>query len=99
MFSLVFWRFNLMNFNFYTLEAAESSAQSCGGMSIIVMIGYIVIIFGDMYFLLIRPQRKKQKDDDSLEESPRPRQLQPLYDLIDNNADDDDLNNVCDPDS
>lgn len=68
MFSLVFWRFNLMNFNFYTLEAAESSAQS-GGMSIIVMIGYLVIIFGAMYFLLIRPQRKKQKEEKKMREN------------------------------
>ena len=37
-----------MNFNFYTLEAAETTAQG-GGMSIIVMIGYLVIIFGAMY--------------------------------------------------
>ena len=66
MFSLVFWRFNLMNFNFYTLEAAESSAQS-GGMSIIVMIGYIVIIFGAI--LLIRPQRKKQKEEKKMREN------------------------------
>ena len=68
MFSLVFWRFNLMNFNFYTLEAAESSAQS-GGMSIIVMIGYLVIIFGAMYFLLIRAQRKKQKEEKKMREN------------------------------
>lgn len=57
-----------MNFNFYTLEAAESSAQS-GGMGIIVMIGYIVIIFGAMYFLLIRPQRKKQKEEKKMREN------------------------------
>ena len=59
-----------MNFNFYTLEAAESSAQS-GGMSIIVMIGYLVIIFGAMYFLLIRPQRKKQKEEQKMRNSLR----------------------------
>ena len=58
-----------MNFNFYTLEAAESSAQSGGGMSIIVMIAYIVIIFGAMYFLLIRPQRKKQKEEKKMREN------------------------------
>lgn len=57
-----------MNFNFYTLEAAETNAQG-GGMSIIVMIGYIVIIFGAMYFLLIRPQRKKQKEEKKMREN------------------------------
>lgn len=32
-----------------------------GGMSWIVMIGYIVIIFAFMYFIAIRPQKKEQK--------------------------------------
>lgn len=31
------------------------------GMSWLVMIGYIVIIFGFMYFIAIRPQKKEQK--------------------------------------
>lgn len=32
-----------------------------GGMSWLVMIGYIVVIFGFMYFIAIRPQKKEQK--------------------------------------
>lgn len=32
-----------------------------GGMSWIVMIGYIVVIFAFMYFIAIRPQKKEQK--------------------------------------
>ncbi len=32
-----------------------------GGMSWIMMIGYIVVIFGFMYFIAIRPQKKEQK--------------------------------------
>lgn len=37
----------------------ESSAGSGSGM--LMMIVYMVIIFGVMYFLAIRPQRKEQK--------------------------------------
>lgn len=32
-----------------------------GGSSWIMMIGYIVVIFGFMYFIAIRPQKKEQK--------------------------------------
>lgn len=41
----------------FLAEAAAGSA----GMSWIVMIGYIVVIFGFMYFIAIRPQKKEQK--------------------------------------
>ena len=34
--------------------------------SIWVMVIYIAVIFGIMYFLLIRPQRKKQKEEEKL---------------------------------
>ena len=34
-----------------------------------IMIGYLVIIFGAMYFLLIRPQRKKQKEEKKMREN------------------------------
>lgn len=32
-----------------------------GGISWVMMIGYIVIIFAVMYFIAIRPQKKEQK--------------------------------------
>ncbi|HCI73408.1 MAG TPA: preprotein translocase subunit YajC [Lachnospiraceae bacterium] len=41
------------------LEA--SSAGGVGGTGMIMMIVYMVIIFGAMYFIAIRPQRKEQK--------------------------------------
>ena len=37
-----------------------------GSNSIWVMVIYIAVIFGIMYFLLIRPQRKKQKEEEKL---------------------------------
>ena len=37
-----------------------------GSNSIWVMVIYIAVIFGIMYFLLIRPQKKKQKEEEKL---------------------------------
>ena len=37
-----------------------------GSNSIWVMVIYIAVIFGIMYFLLIRPQRKNQKEEEKL---------------------------------
>lgn len=39
------------------------------GWGTIVMIGYIVVIFGAMYFIMIRPQKKKQKKEQELREN------------------------------
>ena len=54
-----------MNLNMYTLAAATTS----GPQSIIVMVLYIAVIFGTMYFLLIRPQRKKQKEEKKMRDN------------------------------
>ena len=52
-----------MNLNYYTLEASSAATGTQGGMqSMLVMVIYLAVIFGAMYFLLIRPQRKKQKE-------------------------------------
>ena len=56
-----------MNLNIYTL-AADTSKQS-GPHSIIVMVIYLAVIFGAMYFLLIRPQRKKQKEEKKMRDN------------------------------
>lgn len=56
-----------MNLNTYTL-AADTSKQS-GPQSIIVMVIYLAVIFGAMYFLLIRPQRKKQKEEKKMRDN------------------------------
>lgn len=55
-----------MNF-FYLLEAANGATGAKGSMasSIILM----VVLFGGMYFLMIRPQKKQQKKDQEMRES------------------------------
>lgn len=55
-----------MNF-FYLLEAANGAAGAKGSMapSIILM----VVLFGGMYFLMIRPQKKQQKKDQEMRDS------------------------------
>lgn len=51
-----------MNFNLLT---ATTGAQE-GGMGTILYIGMIVLMFGAMYFIMIRPQRKKQKEEEKM---------------------------------
>ena len=43
---------------------ANSSASASGGMGMCGMIIWLVVIFGFMYFLMIRPQKKEQKKKD-----------------------------------
>ena len=43
---------------------ANSSASASGGMGMCGMIIWLVVIFGVMYFLMIRPQKKEQKKKD-----------------------------------
>ncbi len=57
-----------MNFNMLTLENA-ANAGAAGGMGTIGIIIYLVVIFGVMYFLLIRPQKKKQKEEKKMREN------------------------------
>ena len=57
-----------MNFKIYTL-AAETAAKQGGAQSILVMVLYLAVIFGAMYFLLIRPQRKKQKEEKKMRDN------------------------------
>ena len=42
---------------------ANSSASASGGMGMFGMIIWLVVIFGFMYFLMIRPQKKQQKKE------------------------------------
>lgn len=57
-----------MNYGMYTL--ADNAAQKTGGAgSILVMVLYLAVIFGAMYFILIRPQRKKQKEEKKMREN------------------------------
>ena len=41
--------------------------QGIGGT--IGFIGYLILIFGLMYFIMIRPQRKKQKEEKKMREN------------------------------
>ena len=43
---------------------ANSSPSASGGMRMFGMIIWLVVIFGFMYFLMIRPQKKEQKKKD-----------------------------------
>ena len=43
------------------MSPALLEASAAGGSGMIMMVVYMVIIFGVMYFLAIRPQRKEQK--------------------------------------
>lgn len=56
-----------MNFNIINL-AAEASNQG-GGMGIVGLIVMYAVIFGAMYFILIRPQKKKQKEEKKMREN------------------------------
>ena len=57
-----------MELNSILLEkAAEGAAQPQG--SGWFMIIYLIVILGVMYFLLIRPQRKKQKEEKKMREN------------------------------
>ena len=54
-----------MNFNMLTLEG-QAAGAGIGGIGMII---YLVVIFGAMYFLLIRPQKKKQKEEKKMREN------------------------------
>ncbi|NDL67591.1 preprotein translocase subunit YajC [Clostridiales bacterium F-3ap] len=46
-----------------------AAAQASGGESMLFTIGYLVLIFAFMYFVMIRPQKKKQKEVESMQNS------------------------------
>ena len=47
--------------------AASSGAQQTGGtLDLIVMLLPMILIFGIMWFVMIRPQRKKQKEEEKM---------------------------------
>ena len=52
--------FRLFNLLDSSAGTAEETAAG-GGMSMIFSLGFLVIMFGVMYFLMIRPQKKKEK--------------------------------------
>lgn len=46
--------------------AASQATQSSGSLGGLGMILWLVVIFGVMYFLLIRPQRKREKEEQKM---------------------------------
>lgn len=56
-----------MNFEFLTL--ADKAANPMGGMGIVGLIAVYALIFGAMYFIMIRPNRKKQKEEQKMREN------------------------------
>ncbi len=55
-----------MNFNL--LPLAET-AQASGGMSPVILIVVYALIFGALWFFMIRPQKKKQKEEKKMREN------------------------------
>ena len=47
----------------------EKAAETGSTGSPLFLIFYLVIIFGAMYFLMIRPQKKKQKEEKKMREN------------------------------
>ena len=61
-----------MDFSFLTLAAKTTSSEATtatSGTSMLVMVGWIAIMLIAMYFLMIRPQRKKQKEEKQMREN------------------------------
>lgn len=53
--------------NLLTILAEESQVGAAGGATgILVLLAYVVIFGGFMYFLMIRPQKKQQKEINSM---------------------------------
>lgn len=55
----------------YEPIVAAAGSGAGGSMNPIFVVVYIVVILGFMYFLLIRPQRKKTKEEKKLHDSIR----------------------------
>ncbi len=61
-----------MNFNYFLLDAAQTATDTAaqgGLMSALVTFAPLVLIFVLMYFMIIRPQRKKQKEEQKMRDS------------------------------
>lgn len=57
-----------MNFKFLALAAKETNTGN-DPTSIIFMVLWLAVIFVAMYFIMIRPQRKKQKEEKQMREN------------------------------
>ena len=55
-----------MNLNLVPLTASDPAAQGSGVMSIVSLIIPFALMFVLMYFMLIRPQNKKKKQEEKM---------------------------------
>lgn len=55
--------------NTFLMAAAESAEGAGGGWGWMGWILYFVVIIGFMYLIMVRPQKKQQKEHDALLES------------------------------
>ena len=58
-----------MNFNPITLAGSAAQTTANSPQSMILMIVWLAVIFGAMYFIMIRPQRKKQKEEKKMRDN------------------------------
>lgn len=61
-----------MDFSFITLADKTTSSDAAtpgSGTSLLVMLGWVAVMLVAMYFLMIRPQRKKQKEEKQMREN------------------------------
>ena len=58
-----------MNFNPITLAGSAAQTTANGPQSMILMVVWLAVIFGAMYFIMIRPQRKKQKEEKKMRDN------------------------------
>ena len=57
---------NIATINDLATVIAQTTPQSSGGSSMFVQLGFFGLMFAAMYFLLIAPQRKKQKEHEKM---------------------------------
>jgi len=58
-----------MNFNMLNLAADTATTGNPAGGSAIMMIVIYALLFGALYLFMIRPQRKKQKEEKKMREN------------------------------
>lgn len=57
----------MISFSLVSLLASSSSSDEQAGGSFLFTIGFMVLIGGAMYFLMIRPQRKRMRETQELQ--------------------------------
>ena len=58
-----------MNFDLLTLTAEAAKQPKGGWQSLLPMIAIYAVLFGALYFFMIRPQKKKQKEEKKMREN------------------------------